>query len=202
MPHKEAALGAGRSVDPLARRIGAVNTVVVAADGRLEGSNTDAFGFLENLRAGAPGWSAGDGPGGGARRRRRGARRGRGAASMPASPEIRLVNRTPARAAALAARSRRPIARASPGRARASARGRGAAGQHAPASAWPGSRRSTSRSTRCRGRRWSTTSSMCRWRRRCWRRRARAAIARSTGSACCCIRRGRASPPGSASSPR
>jgi len=56
VPHKEAALGVVDRVDALARRIGAVNTVVVAADGTLDGTNTDAFGFTENLRAGAPDW--------------------------------------------------------------------------------------------------------------------------------------------------
>jgi shikimate dehydrogenase len=56
VPHKEAALGVVDRVDALARRIGAVNTVVVAADGTLNGTNTDAFGFTENLRAGAPDW--------------------------------------------------------------------------------------------------------------------------------------------------
>ena len=37
-------------VDPLASRIGAVNTIIVMPDGTLEASNTDAFGFRENLR--------------------------------------------------------------------------------------------------------------------------------------------------------
>ncbi|MHA1599886.1 MAG: shikimate dehydrogenase [Alphaproteobacteria bacterium] len=51
-PHKQAALDACDEVDAVARRIGAVNTVVFT-DGRLRGSNSDAFGFLENLREGA-----------------------------------------------------------------------------------------------------------------------------------------------------
>lgn len=54
LPHKEAALAAMDEVDETARRIGAVNTIVVGEDGQLSGSNTDAFGFLEALRAGAP----------------------------------------------------------------------------------------------------------------------------------------------------
>src|SRR5438045_803749 len=58
LPHKQAALAIVDRVDPLARRIGAMNTVVVAADGSLEGSNTDAFGFRENLRERAPNWKA------------------------------------------------------------------------------------------------------------------------------------------------
>lgn len=49
VPHKEAALQIVDHVDPLARRIGAVNTVVVRDDGTLEGRNTDAYGFMQNL---------------------------------------------------------------------------------------------------------------------------------------------------------
>src|SRR5215813_4383053 len=50
IPHKQAALGIVDQVDPLARRIGAVNTVIVGPDGALEGRNTDAFGFVESVR--------------------------------------------------------------------------------------------------------------------------------------------------------
>src|SRR5437870_3754734 len=45
IPHKEAALGIVDKIDPLAARIGAVNCVVVAVDGSLDGRNYDAFGF-------------------------------------------------------------------------------------------------------------------------------------------------------------
>ncbi|HEX2113803.1 MAG TPA: shikimate dehydrogenase [Alphaproteobacteria bacterium] len=62
VPHKELALTAVDEVDPLARRIGAVNTVVVRPDGSLHGSNTDAFGFIESIRASAPGWAAAKAP--------------------------------------------------------------------------------------------------------------------------------------------
>ena len=101
MPHKQAALAAVDRVDPLARRIGAVNTIVVTADGRLEGSNTDAYAFRENLRDHAPSWSAARGPavvlGAG------GAARAVVAALIEAgSVEIRLVNRTRDRAECLA----------------------------------------------------------------------------------------------------
>lgn len=51
IPHKEQALKLVDIVEPLARRIGAVNTVVVLKDGTLEGRNTDVFGFIENLRS-------------------------------------------------------------------------------------------------------------------------------------------------------
>jgi shikimate dehydrogenase len=100
IPHKEAALAIVDRVDPVARRIGAMNCVVVAPDGSLEGQNHDAFGFVESIREAQPAWRADAGPivvigaGGGARAVLvslidQGAR------------EIRLVNRTPARAAAL-----------------------------------------------------------------------------------------------------
>ncbi len=62
LPHKEATLRTVDWVEPLARRIGAVNTVIVGDDGSLEGRNTDAFGFMENLRQGAPEWRADAGP--------------------------------------------------------------------------------------------------------------------------------------------
>lgn len=56
IPHKEAVFGLCDSVDPLARTIGAVNTLVVS-DGKVHGTNTDYLGFLGNLDAGAPFWS-------------------------------------------------------------------------------------------------------------------------------------------------
>ncbi|ASG19418.1 shikimate dehydrogenase [Nitrospirillum viridazoti] len=102
VPHKEAAFRIVDRVDQTARRMGAVNTVIVHADGTLEGRNTDGFGFLENLKAGAPAWMAGQGPavivGAG------GAARSLVVALADAGvPEIRLVNRTFARAQELVA---------------------------------------------------------------------------------------------------
>ncbi len=87
-------------VDPLARRIGAINCVVVRSDGSLQGQNHDAFGYIESVRETNPGWRADRGPivvigaGGGAR------------AVLVSlidegACEIRLVNRTPERAKAL-----------------------------------------------------------------------------------------------------
>jgi shikimate dehydrogenase len=110
LPHKQAALTIVDRVDPLARRIGAMNTVVVAADGSLEGSNTDVFGFRENLRERAPDWKASAGPaivlGAG------GASRAIVAALIEArAEEIRLVNRTLARAERLAADLASPTTR-------------------------------------------------------------------------------------------
>ena len=100
IPHKEAAFAVCDSVDRSAHRAGAVNTLVFH-DGRIEGSNTDGFGFLENLRAAMPGWSAAAGPavvlGAG------GSARAIAAALLDAGcPRLTLVNRTPVRAEALA----------------------------------------------------------------------------------------------------
>ncbi len=102
VPHKEAALKIVDRVDPVARRIGAVNTVVVRPDGTLDGSNTDAYGFLESLKTGAPHWRPADGPavvlGAG------GAARAVIVALLDAGvPALRVVNRTRARADDLAA---------------------------------------------------------------------------------------------------
>jgi len=49
VPHKEAALKLVDEVDSAAKAIGAVNTVVVK-DGKLIGKNTDAGGFISNLK--------------------------------------------------------------------------------------------------------------------------------------------------------
>ena len=51
MPHKQAILSILDSVEPAAKRIGAVNTISLTPDRLLAGSNTDAPGFLEPLRA-------------------------------------------------------------------------------------------------------------------------------------------------------
>lgn len=58
LPHKELAAGLVDRIDPLARRIGAVNTVTVEADGSLTGSNSDAFGFIASLDSAVPVWRA------------------------------------------------------------------------------------------------------------------------------------------------
>jgi len=49
MPHKQAIIPLLDRLDPIAARIGAVNTVVRNADGALIGRNTDAPGFIEPL---------------------------------------------------------------------------------------------------------------------------------------------------------
>lgn len=101
IPHKEAAFAVCDRVDASAHRAGAVNTLVFGADGAIAGSNTDGFGFLENIRATLPGWQAAAGPavvlGAG------GSARAIAAALLDAGcPLVTLVNRTPARAEALA----------------------------------------------------------------------------------------------------
>ncbi len=49
IPLKEVALDIVDKLDPVARRIGAVNTIVVEEDGQLSGRNTDAEGFCNSL---------------------------------------------------------------------------------------------------------------------------------------------------------
>lgn len=48
IPHKEAVLAYLDAVDPLARKIGAVNTIV-STEGKLKGYNTDGAGFIRSL---------------------------------------------------------------------------------------------------------------------------------------------------------
>jgi shikimate dehydrogenase len=101
IPHKESALAFLDEIDPQARAIGAVNTITVLPDGKLHGANSDAFGFIANLKAEAPHWRAAAGPvvvlgAGGA------ARAILAALIAEGVPEIRLVNRHGDRAAALA----------------------------------------------------------------------------------------------------
>ena len=50
MPHKQAVLPLVDRLEPLAKRVGAVNTIHRAKDGALVGRNTDVAGFLEPLR--------------------------------------------------------------------------------------------------------------------------------------------------------
>ena len=174
IPHKEAALAIVDKVDPLARRIGAVNTVVVMPDGSLEGRNTDAFGFVESIREAQPAWRADLGPivvlgaGGGARAVLVGL-------IDQGAREIRLLNRTPARAEALARELGGPIKALDMG---AIAMPRSTAPRcwsTPPTRAWWASRRSICRLTNCRRARWSPTSSTSRARRHCSRPPASAA---------------------------
>ncbi len=52
IPHKELAMDIVDHLDPLARRVGAANTIVVRDDGSLEGRNTDVYGFSQNILTG------------------------------------------------------------------------------------------------------------------------------------------------------
>jgi shikimate dehydrogenase len=102
IPHKQRALLIVDKIEPLARRIGAMNTVIVAADGSLEGRNTDAYGFRESLRGSVPNWDPIAGPAvvlgaGGA------ARAVIAALIEEKVSEIRVVNRTLTRAETVAA---------------------------------------------------------------------------------------------------
>lgn len=101
VPLKEAALALASGASERARAVGAANTLTFE-EGGVHADNTDGHGFLANLREGAPGWDASQGPavvlGAG------GAARAVLAALLEAgAPEIRLLNRTRARAEALAA---------------------------------------------------------------------------------------------------
>ncbi len=101
VPHKERILPLCDDLDDAARRIGAVNTLVRREDGRVEGRNTDAYGFLANLKEGAPEMDLSAGPcvllgAGGAARAVLYALLENGAA------EIRVMNRTREKAEALA----------------------------------------------------------------------------------------------------
>jgi len=101
IPHKIAALRCMDRLDAAAQRIGAVNTVVVQADGSLLGRNTDAWGYMQSVRDTRPGWRACDTPvvvvgaGGAARAILAGL-------LEDGAREIRLVNRSQDTAQALA----------------------------------------------------------------------------------------------------
>lgn len=101
IPHKEAALRIVDRVDDLGKRVGAINCVTVETDGSLSGTNTDVFGYSASIEEADATWRAGTGPvvvlgAGGAARAILLALVDKGAA------DIRLVNRTAARADDLA----------------------------------------------------------------------------------------------------
>ncbi len=97
IPHKEAALDLADIVTDRAALIGAANTLIFRKDGKIHADNTDGIGFLNNLRQEAPAWQSGAGPaaifGAG------GAARAVVSALLDAgAPEVRVANRTRARA--------------------------------------------------------------------------------------------------------
>ena len=100
IPHKEAALRIADLVSDRAALIGAATTLIFRRDGKIHADNTDGYGFLENLRQGAPGWRADAGPCAGLGAG--GAARAVVASLLEAgAEEIRLSNRTRNRADAL-----------------------------------------------------------------------------------------------------
>jgi shikimate dehydrogenase len=98
IPHKVAAFAISDTVEDSARRAGAVNTLVFE-NGRIKGSNTDGWGFLENLRS--SGVDPATGPalilGAG------GSTRAIAAALLDLGVNVTIANRTRARSEQLAA---------------------------------------------------------------------------------------------------
>lgn len=102
IPHKESVLSLADIVTDRAALIGAANTLIFRKDGKLHADNTDGSGFVANLRQNAPDWAPQSGPAvvfgaGGA------ARAVVAALVEVGAPEIRVTNRTRARAEALRA---------------------------------------------------------------------------------------------------
>ena len=97
IPHKEAALALADVVSDRAALIGAANTLTFRPDGKIYADNTDGGGFIANIRQLAPQWKPEAGPaavlGAG------GAARAVVCALLEAGvPEVRIANRTRARA--------------------------------------------------------------------------------------------------------
>lgn len=108
IPHKVDALKLVQVLDANAARVGAVNTVAVLPDGTLKGLNTDGYGYIQSLLEVNPAWRADAGPitvlgAGGA------ARAVLLALADQGAKEIRLLNRSPDKALALAAEFGSPI---------------------------------------------------------------------------------------------
>ena len=100
IPHKETVLAMADVVTDRAALIGAANTLIFRKDGRIHADNTDGYGFIANLRQNAPDWNPTTGPAavigaGGA------ARAVIASLIEVGTPEIRIANRTRARAEAL-----------------------------------------------------------------------------------------------------
>lgn len=101
LPFKERALALADDATDIARLSGAANVLVFGADGRILADNTDGAGLLWAFRSQAPDWNVASGPavvlGAG------GAARGAVAALVAAgAPRVSVVNRTLARAEAIA----------------------------------------------------------------------------------------------------
>jgi shikimate dehydrogenase len=108
IPHKLETMAIVDEVSDVAKKIGAISCVVVRDDGSLFGTNNDWLGFLDNLKEQQPGWRADAGPiavigaGGGGRAVVYGL-------LQEGASEIRLVNRTRAKAEAIAEEFGGPI---------------------------------------------------------------------------------------------
>jgi shikimate dehydrogenase len=108
IPHKLDAMTIVDEVDDVAKKIGAISCVVVREDGSLFGTNNDWLGFIGNVKQQQPVWRADEGPiavigaGGG----------GRAvvyALLQEGATEIRLINRTRAKAELIAEQFGGPI---------------------------------------------------------------------------------------------
>ena len=62
MPHKQTSMPLLHRISETARRIGAVNTIVVEEDGTLNGFNNDGNGFVQSLHDAKSAWRADEGP--------------------------------------------------------------------------------------------------------------------------------------------
>ena len=108
IPHKLEAMKIVHEVDALAKSIGAISCVIVRSDGSLAGTNNDCYGFVHAVRQEQPGWRADAGPivvigaGGGSRAVCYGL-------AQEGAREIRVVNRTLARAKGIAQEFGGPI---------------------------------------------------------------------------------------------
>ena len=61
-PHKVAVLEIADLATDRATLIGAANTLIFRKDGKIHADNTDGYGFIANLKQGAPGWAPSLGP--------------------------------------------------------------------------------------------------------------------------------------------
>ena len=62
IPHKQTSMQDMAEIDAVGRGIGAINLVVVRLDGSLFGTNTDAYGCIQNIRQMQPEWQPDAGP--------------------------------------------------------------------------------------------------------------------------------------------
>lgn len=101
IPHKVEAMKAMDWLHPVAKQMGAINTIVVQPDGALHGFNNDGYGYIQSIKDAKPDWRADAGPitvlgAGGAARAIVLSLINEGA------QEIRLINRTKSKAEHLA----------------------------------------------------------------------------------------------------